>query len=212
MDRDRRQPGRTPSPRPPADDASDELLTPRLRLRRWQPGDAAAMADINRDPEVTRHLNRPVDEATVAGFYASTVEHWDRHGFGFYAVERRDLDPAPFVGFVGVAYPSFIPELARRPELGWRLARSAWGHGLATEAATATRDHAFAQLGLTELISVIHPDNHRSQRVAAKLGMTAAERVHNPLLRRTVDVWRIVAGGGDDGTRTHDPLLAKQVL
>ena len=65
-----------------------------------------------------------------------------------------------------------MPELAHRPEFGWRLARGAWGRGLATEAAGAARDDAFERLGLPELISIIHPENERSRRVATKLGMT----------------------------------------
>ena len=171
----------------------DELLTPRLRLRRWRATDEPLMAAINQDPEVTRYLNRPVDAAAIASFYALVAEHWSTHDFGFWAVETRE--PAPggeFIGFVGVGYPAFLPELATRPELGWRLARHAWGRGFATEAAIAARDHAFDKLELPELISIIHPDNVRSQRLATKLGMTLAQHVHNPVLDRQVDVWQAI--------------------
>jgi len=94
---------------------------------------------------------------------------------------------------VGAAYPTFLPELAARPELGWRLAREAWGRGLAAEAAGAAREDAFARLGLSELISIIHPENRRSRRLAAKLGMVVERQVHNPVLGREVDVWRLAA-------------------
>ena len=100
----------------------DELLTPRLRLRRWRAADEPLMAAINQDPEVTRYLNRPVDAAAIASFYALVAEHWATHDFGFWAVETREPDPGgEFIGFVGVGYPAFLPELATRPELGWRL-------------------------------------------------------------------------------------------
>ena len=79
------------------------------------------------------------------------------------------------------------------PELGWRLDRTAWGRGLATEAAVAARDDAFVRLGLAELISIIHPENHRSQRVAIKLGMRRALSIENLVLGRDVDVWRLAA-------------------
>lgn len=170
----------------------EELLTPRLRLRGWRREDEPAMAAINRDPEVTRYLNGPVGEQATASFLADVTEHWDRHGFGFYAIERRDGDPGEdLLGFVGCAYPTFIPELAHRPELGWRLARRAWGGGIATEAATAVRDRALIPIGHGELISIIHPENQRSQRVAMKLGMTLAEQVRNPTLERDVEVWSL---------------------
>ena len=110
-----------------------------------------------------------------------------------------------FIGFAGVAHPTFLPALAARPELGWRLARDAWGRGLATEAATAARDHAFATLGLPELISIIHPDNTRSRRVATKLGMTLAERVHVPALDRDAGVWVLAAPRSSSGLVEYDP-------
>jgi RimJ/RimL family protein N-acetyltransferase len=168
----------------------EEIRTPRLRLRPWVPEDEAAMAAINRDPEVTRHLNRPVDAAAIDAFYGIVAEHWATHGFGFFAVEPHDGPHAgTFIGFVGVAYPTFLPAVAARPELGWRLARETWGHGYATEAAAAARDDARDRLGLDHLISIIHPDNERSQRVAAKLGMQIESQIFNPVLDRDVDVW-----------------------
>lgn len=167
-----------------------ELLTERLRLRRWRPQDATPMAAINRDPEVTRYLNRPTDERSVDVFHDIVIEHWAAHSFGFYAVEAREASgPGGLLGFVGVAYPTFLPALARRPELGWRLARHAWGHGLASEAAAAARDDALDRLALGSLISIIHPDNVRSQRVADKLGMHIESQIHNPVLDIDVDVW-----------------------
>jgi RimJ/RimL family protein N-acetyltransferase len=176
-----------------------ELVTPRLRLRRWCAADEAPMAAINRDPEVTRYLNRPVDEQAIDTFFTVVTEHWDRHDFGFYAVESREAGHHGFIGFVGVAYPTFLPELAQRPELGWRLGRAVWGRGLATEAATAARDDAFERLEVPELISVIHPENRRSQSLATKLGMSIEHQIHNPILDRNVDVWQLVARAGNVG-------------
>ncbi|HKG02522.1 MAG TPA: GNAT family N-acetyltransferase [Conexibacter sp.] len=171
---------------------TDELHTGRLLLRRWRDEDDAPMTAINRDPEVTRYLNRPVTEVALAAFLPMFVEHWKQHGFGPFALESRQADDAgALIGFAGVAYPAYLPALAERPEIGWRLARSAWGRGLATEAALAARDHAFETLGFPELIAIVHPDNARSQAVARKLGMRVERQVHNPVLRRPVDVWRV---------------------
>ncbi|MEA2153968.1 MAG: hypothetical protein QOE11_108 [Solirubrobacteraceae bacterium] len=166
----------------------DELRTERLRLRRWRDGDVAPMTAINRDPEVTRYLNAPTDEAAVAIFCARAAEHWGTHGFGHWAVELLD---GGFIGFTGVAYPSFLPQVTGRPELGWRLARAAWGRGLATEAAVAARDDALGRLGLAELISIIHPANARSQSVARKLGMSIEMHAPHPVLGLDVEIWRI---------------------
>jgi RimJ/RimL family protein N-acetyltransferase len=169
----------------------DELRTERLLLRPWTLDDVEPRAAVNRDAEVTRYLNRPVDADAMAAFHGVVTEHWHRHGFGFFAVESTEAGTAGrFWGFVGVAYPTFLPALARRPELGWRLGRQAWGRGLATEAAAAVLDLAFGRLGFSEVIAIIHPENARSQRVALKLGMHVEQQVHNPVLGRLVDVWQ----------------------
>jgi RimJ/RimL family protein N-acetyltransferase len=120
------------------------------------------------------------------------LDHWEQHGYGPFALES--LEPGlggAFLGFAGVAHPTYLEDVAHLPELGWRLARSAWGRGLATEAALAAREHAFATLGVPELISLVHPDNVRSQRVAHKLGMRVDRTIHNPLIGRDVDVWTV---------------------
>jgi len=138
------------------------------------------MAAINRDPNVTRYLNRPVDEPAVQAFFGVVTDPWNEHGFGFYAVESGEPGgEGRFIGFVGVAYPTFLPELAQRPELGWRLASDTSGRGLATEAAAAARDDAFQRLALAELISIIHPENTRPQRLATKLGMSVERQIDN---------------------------------
>jgi RimJ/RimL family protein N-acetyltransferase len=194
-----------------------ELRTERLLLRRWRAEDDAPMTAINRDPEVARYLNRQITEAALAAFYPYLVEHWERHGFGPWAVESREpiaarpgaapiepgpaaigprsgaIEPGTFLGFAGVAFPTYLPALADEPEIGWRLTRAAWGRGLATEAALAARDHAFGLLGLPALIAIVHPDNARSQSVARKLGMAVERHVHNPLLERFVEVWELAA-------------------
>ncbi|MDO8212839.1 GNAT family N-acetyltransferase [Conexibacter sp. CPCC 206217] len=176
----------------------DELRTQRLILRRWTADDEKAMVEINRDPEVARHLNRPVDEAAIAAFHGLVAGHWEQYGFGPYALESREAGlEGRFLGFAGLAHvPPFLSAAGEQPELGWRLARSAWGRGLATEAATAARDDAFERLRLPQLISIIHPENERSQRVATKLGMQPSRQIHNPALDLDVDVWALDAPAG----------------
>ena len=174
--------------------AAGELRTERLLLRRWRPQDAEPMAAINGDPEVARYLNRPPDESTASVFVPWMTDHWERHGFGPWALESSEEQTAgAFIGFAGIAYPTYLDQVAHLPELGWRLARGAWGRGLATEAASAARDHAFQTLGLSRLISLVHPENVRSQSVATKLGMEIERQVWNPVRGRFIDVWAIDA-------------------
>jgi RimJ/RimL family protein N-acetyltransferase len=168
------------------------LLTPRLLLRQWREDDLEPLVTINSDPEVTEFLHGPFDEAATARFLERAREHWERHGFGLFALESREAHSrGELLGFTGLAYPSFLPAVSHRPELGWRLARPVWGRGLATEAALACESLARDHLRLNELISIIHPDNRRSQRVAEKLGMAVEGQVEDPVAMRPVDIWAL---------------------
>jgi RimJ/RimL family protein N-acetyltransferase len=167
------------------------LLTERLRLRPWRDDDAAALAAINAHPEVGRYLHNPLDDGTGVTFLRRLRSHWERHGWGHFAIEEREpADGAPrLVGFAGVGYPTFMKQLADRPEIGWRLDHAVWGRGYATEAALAARADAYERIGLDELISIIHPGNERSRRVAQRLGMTIERQTLHPVLGIDIEVW-----------------------
>ncbi|MDX6676576.1 MAG: hypothetical protein QOE31_628 [Solirubrobacteraceae bacterium] len=168
-----------------------QLLTARLRLRPWRDDDAPALAAINAHPEVGRYLNNPLDDGSGATFLDRLRAHWTHHGWGHFAVEERaPAEGKPrLLGFAGVGYPAFMAALAHRPEIGWRLDPAVWGRGYATEAARAARADAFGRLDLDELISIIHPANERSRRVAQKLGMSIEGQAAHPVLGIDVDVW-----------------------
>jgi RimJ/RimL family protein N-acetyltransferase len=166
--------------------------TERLLLREWRDSDREPMARINRDPRVTEFLNQRADGRSLRAFDAWLASHWERFGFGVWAVEAQTKPMrGVLLGFTGIAYPEFLPAVAARAELGWRLASGAWGQGFATEAATAARDDAFLRLALPEVISLIDPRNVRSQRVAQKVGLTnTGESVFNAAQGNTVDIWQ----------------------
>lgn len=141
------------------------LRTERLILRPWQDDDLEPFAALNSDPEVMEYFPSLLSRAQSDAMAERIRTHFERHGFGLWAVEVPGV--APFIGFTGLHRPSFMPGV----EVGWRLARSHWGAGYATEAARASLAWGFAQLDLPEIIAMVVPDNHRSQRVMAKLGM-----------------------------------------
>ena len=147
------------------------LETVRLELRLFRSDDLEPFSAMNVDPEVMRYIGdgRPQDRARAAETFERMRWHWAEHGFGRWAIERTS--DGAFLGFCGVGFPTFIAAVATRPEIGWRLAREFWGHGYATEAAIAARDHFFASFPFAELISLAHPGNVASHRVMRKIGM-----------------------------------------
>jgi RimJ/RimL family protein N-acetyltransferase len=166
--------------------------TERLLLRPWRPADRDPFAAMNADPEVMRYVGRgrPLTRTQSDELVDAIEAHWDQHGFGLWCAAPHE-DPDACIGFVGLAIPSFLPAVLPSVEVGWRLARSAWGRGLATEGARAALEHAFGPLGLQSVISVIDPENHRSVRVAEKLGMRREASHLHPVTGRKLQAFAI---------------------
>ena len=158
-----------------------------MLLRRWKPEDAAPFAVINADAGVMRFIGvgRPLTREESDELLARIERHWDKHGFGLWAAEERG---GGLIGFAGLAIPSFLPSVLPAVEVGWRLSRSAWGRGLATEAGRASLSHAWEVLGLEQVLSIIDPGNTASMRVARKLGMRRGVDRLNPRTGRRVAV------------------------
>jgi RimJ/RimL family protein N-acetyltransferase len=153
--------------------AERRLETERLVLREWRDLDLDALAAMNADPEVMRFIGdaRVLDRAESAAQLERIRGHWDAHGFGRWAVERKDSGEV--IGFCGLGFPRFFPEVAMTPEIGWRFARAQWGKGYATEAGIASRDSFFRSFGFGSIISLVLPGNVASIRVMEKLGLRA---------------------------------------
>ena len=166
--------------------------TERLLLRPWRTADRAPFAAMNADPEVMRYIRdgRTMTRAQSDELVDAIEAHWAAHGFGLWCAAPRD-DPGACIGFVGLAVPSFLPAVLPAVEVGWRLARSAWGRGLATEGARAALAHAFEGLELRSVISLIDPDNARSVRVAEKLGMRREASHRHPATGRKLHAYAI---------------------
>ena len=121
------------------------------------------------DPEVMRFGDGVQTREWVESWLLTCLEHYyQTWGFGPYAVVEKHSQNV--IGYCGLF---FFPNINGQPEveIGYRLARSAWGQGYATEAAGAVRDFAFNVLGLKRLIAMIDPANIASIRVAEKIGM-----------------------------------------
>jgi RimJ/RimL family protein N-acetyltransferase len=147
-----------------------ELTTARLRLRGWRDDDRTPFAALNADPEVMEHFPAPLTRAESDALVDRIVDDLARQPFGLWAVET--IDEGAFIGFVGLAAWDFEAHFTPAVEVGWRLSRSAWGHGYATEAARAALAHGFDEVGLDEIVSFTTPANTRSQAVMVRLGMT----------------------------------------
>ena len=145
-----------------------ELRTPRLVLRQWGDEDLEPFAALNADPEVMRHFPSTMTREQSDQWAEQQRATLAERGWGLWAVEAKP----GFIGFVGLNEPRFEAHFTPAVEIGWRLAREAWGHGYATEAARAAVEFGFGELGLGEIVSFTTAGNDRSRRVMERLGMT----------------------------------------
>jgi RimJ/RimL family protein N-acetyltransferase len=152
--------------------------------------DEEVMAGLGREPASAVADVRAVIEGMIGG--------WETDGLGAFILETATTDQQ-VVGQAGLMIfdtrgwtPSTWAEAEShaQPELGWALTRSHWGHGYATEAAAAIRDWARESRSISGLVSLISPDNLRSQRVAERLGATPSETVVPADSKRKAVVWR----------------------
>lgn len=176
------------------------LSTDRLCLRAPTPHDAEALYDLFADKEVMGGLNRePLSTvADARAMIEQGIAGWRTDGLGPFILQTKETG-GQVVGQAGLMIfdrrgwtPSTFALAGShaQPELGWALIRAHWGNGYATEAAAAIRDWAYESRSIDRIVSLISPDNVRSQRVAERLGATPRETVNLADSKRTAVVWR----------------------
>ena len=148
------------------------LHTDRLVLRQWLPQDREPFAALNADPEVMQHFPGPMTREQSDAFADRIATHFAVHGYGLWAVEAEGA----FAGFTGLQWSDVTG--GRELEVGWRLARWAWGRGWATEAARAALDVGLRQA--PQVVSFTAVGNLRSVAVMERLGLRRVREFDHP--------------------------------
>jgi RimJ/RimL family protein N-acetyltransferase len=143
------------------------VRTARLSLRRFARDDLDELAAMVADPDQMRFYPRPKTRDEAAAWIERNLGLYESHGYGTWRLELRAT--GEFAGYCGIR--PVVLEGTPEVELAWHVKKTLWNRGVASEAAAASRDAAFADFGLARLAAVIHPDNVASRRVAEKIGM-----------------------------------------
>jgi RimJ/RimL family protein N-acetyltransferase len=156
----------------------DTLRTERLLMRRWRESDREPFAALNGDAQTLKYFPGTLDRAASDALIDRIEAGFDQRGYGLWALEVAAS--GQFIGFTGLnPMPDGVPG-AGGVEVGWRLARPAWHHGYATEAARAALTVAFGGAGLNEIWSMTAVLNEPSQAVMRRLGLAEVARFDHP--------------------------------
>ncbi|UJR84850.1 GNAT family N-acetyltransferase [Sandaracinus amylolyticus] len=187
------------------------IETERLFLRDYTPDDAEAMLVIDGDPEVMHFLGG-VQRRTVAeqrAFLEKVCAKFDGYvarGLPYCAMGAFERETGALVGTaLFKPLPFMTPGSEERVdsedlEVGWHLARAAWGKGYASEFGRAMRDRAFSTTSTEVVHAVVDPGNVRSERVASRLGMRQI-RITDRWYARTLTQFTITRAEWEAGSR-----------
>lgn len=153
-----------------------EIRTARLLMRLWRDEDRAPFAALCSDAEVMAYFPSPNTAQQCDALVARIQKHFAEHGYGLWALE----DDTGFVGFTGLAWATFAASFTPALEVGWRLARSAWGKGYASEAATAALTEGLRHEA--SIVSFTSLTNARSIAVMERIGMHRDSEFDHPKL------------------------------
>lgn len=163
----------------------DYLFTSkRLGFRNWDLQDLDVMfSEINNDNEVMEFFPYKPSKEQTKEFIIRMQKMYSQLGFCYFAVDL--LENSEFIGFIGMSEQSYLEELKKFVDIGWRLKKSAWQKGYATEGARACLNYGFNELKLETIYSVASVINSNSIAVMKKIGMTKVKNFDHPKLLDT---------------------------
>lgn len=156
------------------------LKTERLGLRNWLSSDEAPFSEMSQDIEVMKYFPKLLSKEESENFIVRMQNHFDTYGYCYFAMDV--LETGEFIGFTGILNQTYKSKFTPCVDIGWRLKKSAWGNGYATEAAKACLDFAISELELNEIYSFATINNKGSEAVMKKIGMNYIDTFNHPSL------------------------------
>jgi RimJ/RimL family protein N-acetyltransferase len=152
----------------------------RLGFRNWKVEDLDAMSAINADPEVMEFFPRPATRDETKAFIERMQDQFSQNQYCYFAVEK--LADSELIGFIGLMEQTYPAEFTPCVDIGWRLKRSVWNQGYATEGAKRCLEYAFNTLGLDQIFSTAPEVNLKSQHIMLNMGMQKVGEFIHPRL------------------------------
>ncbi len=152
----------------------------RLGFRNWANEDVVEFSKLNSDEAVMEHFPKTLSKKEVEELITKLKNHFTQNGFTYYATEI--LETGALIGMIGLAFQEYKTAFTPAIDIGWRLKRSAWGKGYATEGAKRCLEYAFNELDINKVIAVCTVKNQKSENVMKKIGMKKIGSFKHPEL------------------------------
>ena len=161
--------------------SSYTFTSARLGFRNWNDSDLDIMTTINADVDVMEHFPSIQSREVTLSFIERMQKQFVENGFCYYAVEL--LEKNEFIGFIGLSKQEYNAGF-ETPfiDIGWRLKKSTWNKGYATEGAKRCLEYAFKTLKLKIIYAIVTSNNDKSMRVMEKIGMKKHSTFMHPLI------------------------------
>jgi len=156
------------------------FTTARLGFRNWVSSDIDTLSNINQDDDVMEFFPFKPSRKDTEDFIVRMQTLYTEKQFCYFAVDT--LEHKECIGFIGLCEQNYLNEIGNFVDIGWRLKKSSWYKGYATEGAKACLDYAFNQLQLETIYSVAPVINQKSESVMKKIGMTRIKTFDHPKL------------------------------
>ena len=162
----------------------------RLGFRNWRQDDLPNFEKLNADSEVMRNFPNTLSTKESHDFLHRLQVHFKEYGYTYFATEI--IATGELIGFIGLANQTYASSFTPAVDIGWRLVKSSWGKGYATEGAKRCLEFAFTKLKLNRIISTCTIQNLGSEKVMQKIGMTRKGEFNHPKLQEHPDYERCI--------------------
>ncbi len=152
----------------------------RLGFRNWIDSDLNTLSEINQDDDVMKFFPFKPSKKDTQYFMQRMQTMQEEKGFCYFAVDI--LENKEFIGFIGLCEQTYLDDLGSFVDIGWRLKKSIWNQGYATEGAKRCLDFGFNQIGLDTIYSVAPQVNAKSELIMKKIGMQRIKTFEHPKL------------------------------
>ncbi len=153
----------------------------RLGFRNWTKKDLTELAKMNADLDVMEHFPKTLTEKETSDLIDKFHNHYKKNGYTYFATDI--LKTGEFIGFIGLAFQEYKTDYTPATDIGWRLKKSSWGNGYATEGAKKCIEFGFEKLNLNKIIATCTEKNNKSENVMKKIGMEKIGEFVHPELK-----------------------------